>query len=65
MSELSEHEGTHFCSACGQRHGGESRTDAEVKIARIQADRDIEVARIERGMAANLATIEAELGRQA
>jgi hypothetical protein len=56
MSELSEH----YCSACGQTHGGHARKDPDVEIARIQAERDVEVARINRGMEATLATIGAE-----
>jgi hypothetical protein len=51
--------GPHHCSACGQMHGGEGR-DAEVKIAKINADRDIEVARISRGEWQHNADVEAE-----
>lgn len=40
--------GQHYCAACGKIHGGDGQ-DAQVKIAKINADRDIEVARIGRG----------------
>lgn len=39
----------HYCAACGEIHGGSSRESEEIKIAKINADRDIEVARIQRG----------------
>lgn len=38
----------HYCSACGEVHGGSSRESEEVKIAKINADRDIEVAKLSR-----------------
>jgi hypothetical protein len=38
----------HYCTGCGQLHGGRDLS-AEVKIAKINADRDVEVARIQRG----------------
>jgi hypothetical protein len=38
----------HHCSACGEVHGGSGGDSAEVRIAKIQADRDIEVARLQR-----------------
>ena len=37
---------SHYCSACGEIHGGSSRESEEVKIAKINADRDVEVARL-------------------
>lgn len=43
----------HYCSACGEIHGGTSTKNPEVEIARIQAERDIEVAKL-----ANRATSE-------
>lgn len=47
---MSEQIGEHFCTGCGERHGGSHGKDAEVRIAEIQAKRDIEVAKIERGV---------------
>ena len=53
QSEASESEMTmsemfpHHCSACGELHGGDRESD-EVRIAKIQADRDIAVARMSR-----------------
>ena len=41
----------HYCSACGEIHGGNSREADEVRIAKINAERDIEVARIQRSEA--------------
>lgn len=38
----------HYCSACGEVHGGHSGETEAIKIAKINADRDIEVARIAR-----------------
>lgn len=43
MPELGEH----FCSACGEQHGGGQRTVPEVEIARIHADRDVKIAQLE------------------
>ncbi len=40
----------HYCSACGEIHGGGGEPP-EVKVARINADRDIEVARLARAEA--------------
>ena len=37
----------HYCSACGQTHGGQAVTDPSIEIARINADRDIAVARLQ------------------
>src|SRR5208282_4340792 len=50
---------SHFCSACGEQHGG-SNVAPEVEIARIQAKRDVEVARIQRGEVVGEAKVEAE-----
>ncbi len=49
----------HYCSACGQQHGGPD-ANAEVEIARIMAHRDVEVAKIERGEAKTVAEVAAE-----
>jgi hypothetical protein len=38
----------HYCSACGEIHGGPAGKNPEVEIARIQAERDIEVAKLSR-----------------
>jgi hypothetical protein len=51
--------GSHYCAACGQIHGGE-RTDAEVRIAKINADRDIEVARLQRSEYQHAVDVDAE-----
>ena len=48
----------HYCSACGEIHGGHSGDSEAVRVAKIQADRDIEVARIQRSEARQ--AIEAE-----
>ncbi|HUY44219.1 MAG TPA: hypothetical protein VMV92_00620 [Streptosporangiaceae bacterium] len=39
----------HYCSACGQAHGGGSRESDDLKIARLNAERDIQIARLARG----------------
>jgi hypothetical protein len=39
----------HYCAACGEIHGGSSRESEEVKIAKINAERDIRVAELARG----------------
>jgi hypothetical protein len=41
--------GPHYCTGCGEMHGGKPPENPEVAIARLQAERDIEVARINRG----------------
>ena len=41
----------HYCSACGEIHGGHSGETEAIKIAKIEADRDIEVARLARAEA--------------
>jgi hypothetical protein len=41
----------HYCTGCGEMHGGGARESDELKIAKVMADRDIEVARIQRGEA--------------
>ena len=46
MSEQPE-TGEHFCTGCGQPHGGEHRADPGVEIARIQAERDVKIAQLE------------------
>jgi hypothetical protein len=46
---MSEPTVEHYCTGCGERHGGTHGKDAEVRIAEINAKRDIEVARIQRG----------------
>jgi hypothetical protein len=46
---MTEPIGPHYCSACGQQHGGGSRKDPDVEIARINAERDIRVAELARG----------------
>jgi len=38
----------HYCTGCGQMHGGEARENPEVAIARIQAERDVKVAQLSR-----------------
>jgi len=39
----------HYCSACGEIHGGgSSRESEELKIAKLNADRDIRIAEIQR-----------------
>jgi NMD protein affecting ribosome stability and mRNA decay len=43
----------HYCSACGEIHGGASRESEEVKIAKIMADKEIRIAEL-----ANRATTE-------
>lgn len=49
MSEIqTEPGGLHYCSACGQRHGGDDM-GAAVKIAKIEADARVRIAEIERG----------------
>jgi hypothetical protein len=50
---------SHFCSACGEQHGG-SNVAPEVEIARIQAKRDVDVAKIERGALRTEAELAAE-----
>jgi hypothetical protein len=57
---MSEPMGEHFCTGCGQPHGGNTGKDAEVRIAEINAKRDIEVARIQRGEFQTVAATEAE-----
>ena len=52
--------GEHFCSACGQTHGGEDRTSPEVEIARIQAERDVKIARMEYREAVEAGELKAE-----
>jgi hypothetical protein len=49
----------HYCSACGESHGGRQGESDEVKVAKINADRDIEVARLARAEARQ--EIEAEI----
>lgn len=39
----------HYCSACGEIHGGTSRESEELKIAKLNAERDIRIAEIQRG----------------
>lgn len=39
---------THYCTGCGEIHGGKSGTPPEVRIAEINAQRDVEVARLSR-----------------
>ena len=41
----------HYCSACGEIHGGHSGETEAIKIAKINADRDVEVARLARAEA--------------
>lgn len=53
-------QGEHFCSACGEQHGGEQRTSPEVEIARINAKRDVEIARMEYREAQEGAVLAAE-----
>jgi len=48
----------HFCTGCGQQHGGHSGESDEVKIARINRDADVEIAKISRSEARQ--AIEAE-----
>jgi fused signal recognition particle receptor len=36
----------HYCSACGEIHGGPHGQDPSVKIAQIEADKEIRVAEI-------------------
>jgi hypothetical protein len=38
----------HFCTGCGELHGGAAVKDPAVEIARIQAERDIKVAELGR-----------------
>jgi hypothetical protein len=51
--------GRHYCSACGEEHGGSS-VSPDVEIARINAKRDVEVARIQRGEARTITALESE-----
>jgi hypothetical protein len=39
----------HYCSACGEVHGGSTAKNPEIEIARINAERDIKVAEMNRG----------------
>jgi hypothetical protein len=39
----------HYCSACGEVHGGSAGKDPAVEIAKINAERDIRVAELARG----------------
>lgn len=39
----------HYCSACGETHGGATGKNPEIEIARINAERDIKVAEMNRG----------------
>lgn len=55
----------HYCTGCGQQHGGPARESEEVKIAKINADRDIEVARLARGAAKIEAEAEVEVAELA
>lgn len=57
MSDIGEH----YCSACGEQHGGHARKDPDVEIARINAERDVEVARIQRGEAKAVVETSAEV----
>ena len=34
----------HYCSACGEIHGAGSRESEDLKIAKVNADRDIRIA---------------------
>src|SRR5258708_595873 len=58
----------HYCSACGEIHGGSSRESEEVKIAKINAERDVEGAKISRAEAreyTEAATEQTEIAAQA
>jgi hypothetical protein len=59
MSEQPIAGGSHYCSACGQVHGGQDQA-AEVAIAKINADRDVRVAEIQRAEVRHAATLGAE-----
>lgn len=37
----------HYCTGCGQVHGGQTATDPSVEIARINAERDVQVAKLQ------------------
>lgn len=43
---MDENQAPHYCTGCGDMHGGEVRESPEVAIARIEADRAVKVARI-------------------
>ena len=49
----------HYCTGCGQPHGGHGGESDEVKIAKINRDADIEIARLARSEARQ--EIEAEV----
>jgi hypothetical protein len=38
----------HYCSACGELHGGSHGKNPEIEIAKINAERDIQVAKLAR-----------------
>jgi len=46
MTEQAERS-EHFCTGCGELHGGEQRVSPEVEIARIMAARDVKIAQLE------------------
>jgi hypothetical protein len=52
--------GPHYCSACGDLHGGEQRESDAVRIAEIHRLEAVELARINRGGYAREAELEAE-----
>jgi|SRR5450755_3907239 len=38
----------HYCTGCGEVHGGSSGKNPEIEIAKIHAARDVEVAKLHR-----------------
>lgn len=47
MSDQSQ--SAHYCTGCGEMHGGEHRESPEVAIARINREADVRIAEIQRG----------------
>jgi hypothetical protein len=43
---MDENQPPHYCTGCGDMHGGEARESPEVAIARINREADIKIARI-------------------
>jgi hypothetical protein len=43
---MDQDQAPHYCTGCGEMHGGEARETPEVAMARINRDADIKIARI-------------------